>query len=300
MSKKLLAVMIGLFVVASHAHAWSPPKLYISPQKSMPIRIGMVPGAPSPMGSYESPLVLQGSPVCHCPWMKFPGTTMTYAALRAVVSVVSIPMMPQSQSLASASGAGSKETTQNYQVLVNPLPDFYMSTSFRPTKPVPVYATEVDPFFQDDVWTSMTPPSNMMYAMGPSAAAACAADATTSNANKPNDSLYYCAGSWGPLYPLTRNTASSSEPEQAAFLIGTKVLALMASRGMLWRSQGLGTECTDMGMPILVKSLVNYAVNWGPNVVIGKSTSLMGPLMSPYDEQLDLTLYMGMKRCVGA
>jgi hypothetical protein len=55
-----------------------------------------------------------------------------------------------------------------------------------------------------------------------------------------------------------------------------------------------------MGMPVLVKSLVNYAVNWGPNVVIGKSTSLLGPLMSPYDEQLDLTLYMGMKRCVGA
>src|SRR5690606_27049763 len=69
-----------------------------------------------------------------------------------------------------------------------------------------VYMTEIDPLWQDDTWSAVFTPEAALFA-NPIAQAACAVDAVAAGLGQTMDALFWCAGSWGNLYPLSGNTS---------------------------------------------------------------------------------------------
>ena len=115
------------------------------------------------------------------------------------------------------------------------------------------YLTELDPTWQDDTWSAVYAPEATLFT-SPAAQAACGADAIAATASHPLDKLFWCAGSWGPIYPLTGNANASVEHIQSANLVGAKMLAKLAKMGMLRSKVGPRAICKSQPMPILIKS----------------------------------------------
>ena len=115
------------------------------------------------------------------------------------------------------------------------------------------YLTELDPTWQDDTWSVIYNPEAALFS-NPSAQAACMADARAATASHPIDSLFWCAGSWGPMYPLTGNANASVEHIQSANLVAAKMLAKLAKMGILRSRVGSRAMCKNQPMPVLIKS----------------------------------------------
>lgn len=115
------------------------------------------------------------------------------------------------------------------------------------------YMTELDPTWQDDTWAALYAPEAALFT-SPAAQAACATDAIAATASHPLDKLFWCAGSWGPLYPLTGNANASVEHIQSANLVGAKMLAKLAKMGVLRSRVGPSAICESQPMPTLIKS----------------------------------------------
>ena len=65
-----------------------------------------------------------------------------------------------------------------------------------------LYVSELDPTWNNDELAFFTNPEASLVAT-PVAQAACPADAVASTARHPIDKLFWCAGSWGFIYPLS-------------------------------------------------------------------------------------------------
>ena len=76
-------------------------------------------------------------------------------------------------------------------------PDGYMDLDI-------MYLSELDPTWNNDELAFFTNPEAALVA-NPVAAMACTADAVSSTAGKPLKQMFWCAGSWGTLYPLSGN-----------------------------------------------------------------------------------------------
>ncbi|NMV20790.1 conjugal transfer protein TraU, partial [Vibrio parahaemolyticus] len=68
-----------------------------------------------------------------------------------------------------------------------------------------MYLSELDPTWLNDELAFFTQPEAAAVA-NPLAISACTADAASSTLGKPIDQLFWCAGSWGHLYPLSGHT----------------------------------------------------------------------------------------------
>jgi len=88
----------------------------------------------------------------------------------------------------------------------------------------------------------------------PLAIASCAADAASATVGTSIDEMFWCAGSWGHLYPLSGyNTAAGSLAENTS-LLASRSLAAMHRRGLAWRTMGNDAMCTGRIDPMLPKS----------------------------------------------
>lgn len=67
-----------------------------------------------------------------------------------------------------------------------------------------MYLSELDPTWNNDELAFFTNPEAAAVA-NPVATLACTADAVSSTAGKPIKELFWCAGSWGNIYPLSGN-----------------------------------------------------------------------------------------------
>ena len=63
------------------------------------------------------------------------------------------------------------------------------------------WITEIDPLWQDDALTFLLNPEAILFG-NPIAQAACAADCVKSTTGLPFDSLFWCSGCQGGMYPL--------------------------------------------------------------------------------------------------
>lgn len=116
-----------------------------------------------------------------------------------------------------------------------------------------MYMSELDPTHADDELALLTGAEGVAVS-SLVAQSACPADCIASSIGKPIDSLFWCAGCWGHLYPFTGNLAVSRVPPRNAALIATKELAKLHRAGLAWRTVGEKAMCGAYIYPVLPKT----------------------------------------------
>ncbi len=143
-----------------------------------------------------------------------------------------------------------------------------------------MFLSELDPTWAFDELAYWTTPE-VALTSNPLVQAACVGDAVAANADEPIDELFWCAGSWGGLYPLVGTTLAPDSLPETTSLLATRGLAAMHRRGMAWRTMGSDTLCRGRIDPFLPKSMYQMSM-WHPvpesrgRHAIGESTFQWG------------------------
>lgn len=115
------------------------------------------------------------------------------------------------------------------------------------------YVTELDPLWQDDELTFILNPEAILFG-NPIAQAACAADCVAASTQLPMDSLFWCGGCQGSLYPLNGRIQNHVSGVQASLLAAERMTYKLHRMGLLWGSVGSEGLCGKYPMPVMKKS----------------------------------------------
>lgn len=117
------------------------------------------------------------------------------------------------------------------------------------------YITELDPLWNADELSFILNPEVVLFG-NPIAQAACAADCTAATAGFPLNSLFWCGGCQGSLYPFTGNNAAHNGGIQSSLLMVERMMAKLHRELLLWGTSGTGNAeiCQKYPMPIIKKS----------------------------------------------
>lgn len=117
-----------------------------------------------------------------------------------------------------------------------------------------LFASELDPTHNDDELAFTLQVETLLFS-NPVALAACLPEAAGLTLGlKPVDSLFWCAGSWGGLYPLTGMVTGNSHIVRNSSLISARALAKMSRAGFERRTVGTDAMCASQYTPFLKKS----------------------------------------------
>lgn len=120
-----------------------------------------------------------------------------------------------------------------------------------------MYMSEIDVTWVEDVLAVFTHPEVLLYA-NPLAMAACGADCMSASANNPMNSLHWCAGCWGGIYPMTGNVTEYRSPPRVAGLLTARAIAAQHRRGLAWRTVGTDALCGGQIWPIIPKDQYRF------------------------------------------
>ena len=143
-----------------------------------------------------------------------------------------------------------------------------------------LYLSELDPTWSLSELAFFTHPEAAWLA-NPVALAACMADAVAATAGTPIDELFWCAGSWGGLYPLSGlELAHGSHPRHTS-LLAARATAALHRRGLAWRTMGEDVLCAAALDPFIPKSQYRLSMFYplpeaSDTHVIGESTFRWG------------------------
>ncbi|MDD2464800.1 MAG: TraU family protein [Desulfobulbus sp.] len=149
-----------------------------------------------------------------------------------------------------------------------------------------VWYTEVDPTWQTDKLSAILTPESALVANYASQLA-CVADGTAANAGFPIDSLYWCVGSGGSLFPITGHV-HADDIVQANSTTASRLIFRLCRLGLICDPYA---KCGCSHTPIWVKSHYKMAAvrpNSSGVYVIGRSSMT-------YDSGLDPPLVGGSK-----
>lgn len=142
------------------------------------------------------------------------------------------------------------------------------------------YMSEFDPLWSDDSLLNIFNPEAALFG-NPLAQLACIADCTMASLNKPLDSLFWCAGCEGSLYPFGGHCSHHVGMLQATSLIVHRCLARLHRMGIV-KGYGKTDFCEPRIMPIIKKSLYKTQIvrpipqTSGECHALGKSDQLWG------------------------
>ena len=117
------------------------------------------------------------------------------------------------------------------------------------------YLTELDPLWNDDEKSFILNPEAVLFG-NPIAQAACSADCAAATAGFPIDSLFWCGGCQGSLYPFTGNNAAHNGGVQASLLMAQRMMAKLHRELLLWGTSGTSNHhiCQKYLLPIIKKT----------------------------------------------
>ena len=101
--------------------------------------------------------------------------------------------------------------------------------------------SEMDPTWSDDELAFFASPEASVVA-NPAAQAACTADSVAASVGSPIDSLWWCAGTWGSMYPMSGNTGQGGMPQNTS-LLAARTLAMQHRRGFEYNTMDPDTMC---------------------------------------------------------
>ncbi|MCA8967567.1 MAG: TraU family protein, partial [Planctomycetes bacterium] len=116
-----------------------------------------------------------------------------------------------------------------------------------------LYLSELDPTWNDSEIAFFTNPEAAWLA-NPVALSACIADGVAASAGNPRDELFWCAGTWGNLYPFSGAIHSRGSRPARTSLLATKALAALHRRGLARRTMGDEALCEAPIAPFMPKS----------------------------------------------
>ncbi len=116
-----------------------------------------------------------------------------------------------------------------------------------------VYLTELDPLWNDDESAFILNPEAVLFG-NPVAQAACAADCVAATTHFPMDSLFWCGGCQGSLYPFSGNVSAHVGGVQASLLLTQRMIAKLHREFLLQGTSGFKALCGKYPMPIIRKS----------------------------------------------
>jgi len=121
------------------------------------------------------------------------------------------------------------------------------------------YMTELDPTWNDDELATILNPEAILFG-NPVAQLACAPEAARSVVNSlPMDSLFWCAGTQGSLYPLTGTVADEKSPLESAVKLSERMDFKMHRELLLQDSIGKDQAvCYTYPSSIMPKSRYRY------------------------------------------
>lgn len=121
--------------------------------------------------------------------------------------------------------------------------------------------TEIDPTWNNPALAFFQHPESAAVANSV-AQAACAADSALVTAGQePLESLWWCTGTWGNIYPLAGATFSQDQNRTTA-LLGAKLLAQQHRRGLARKTMGDENMCSASIYPTLPKSQYKFTQFW--------------------------------------
>lgn len=121
-----------------------------------------------------------------------------------------------------------------------------------------MYLSELDPTWNNDELAFFTSPEAAAIA-NPVAVAACSADAVASSAGRPLQSMFWCAGSWGTLYPLSGHDTSTGMVSDTN-LLATKAVAALHRRGLTRATSGSENLCGSTIEPMFPKDQYKWSM----------------------------------------
>lgn len=114
--------------------------------------------------------------------------------------------------------------------------------------------TELDPIWQEDELALLENPEAAVFG-NIVAQAACTADAAAAaigfGEGTVGDWLFWCAGSWGPLYPFTGHVNWQNSPPETTSLLAVRKLASQHRRGLARDTMGKDAAC-EMPMDLFI------------------------------------------------
>jgi conjugal transfer pilus assembly protein TraU len=122
-----------------------------------------------------------------------------------------------------------------------------------------MYMSELDPTWNNDELAFFTNPEAAAIA-NPVAILACSADAVAATAGHPINSMFWCAGSWGGVYPLSGHQYTDAGVLQNTSLLTVKVLAALHRRGLAHKTIGEDAICEGKIDPTLDKDMYKYTL----------------------------------------
>jgi len=166
------------------------------------------------------------------------------------------------------------------------------------------YLSELDPTWSDDKLAKLVHPETRAFA-NVAAQTACLADSVASNTHLPIDSLYYCAGSQGSIYPLTGSVAYHESGLQASVLLTERAGFLIHLYGRWRGTKGNRALCHPYWMPIMQKSGYRYQLAYPSRKscepfgrsTIGWGAKVKKPLSS---ENYSYVIWRKRNCCLGA
>lgn len=106
-----------------------------------------------------------------------------------------------------------------------------------------IMMSEFDPVSSDDLLAMFIYFETAMFA-NPLATAACGVECGQLSAGQtPTNSMFWCAGCWGALYPLTNTSNVRASKHQESSLVDARQLAVKHRRGMGHLTYGTGNMC---------------------------------------------------------
>lgn len=122
-----------------------------------------------------------------------------------------------------------------------------------------LYASELDVSWYDESLAMINTPEIATLANA-GTVASCSADATLSFKGNTSDDLFYCAGSWGFLYPLTGYVGTSGSVAENTSLLAVRVMNLLHRRGLLPVTMGDDALCGGVYYDEMSKSMYRFSM----------------------------------------
>jgi conjugal transfer pilus assembly protein TraU len=115
------------------------------------------------------------------------------------------------------------------------------------------YVTELDPTWNDDTKSMILNPEAGLFG-AVTAQMACAADCIAATAHLPLDSLSWCGGCQGSLYPYTGSVGAHTGGVQASLLVVSRMIAKLHRELLLMQTVGERALCQPRLAPLIIKS----------------------------------------------
>lgn len=124
-----------------------------------------------------------------------------------------------------------------------------------------IWISETLPHHYDPSLASFLIPETALFA-SPLVLPFLAVDCVASTVGEPIDELFFTAGCWGKMYPLTANTGSNPDKVASKSLMATRAFYFLSRIGVIDRTMGEDAVCQTRKMPFLKRSQYRFQQMW--------------------------------------